>query len=130
VILEALAAAARTLCPGAAAALVDWEGPEIARLRAFGIVHGALLRDLVSVSSAANGQAGRPTSPGPGAVTSPCRIGTSASTARWATRPRNVVSGAGRDRIADSLTPSIRTRRCRSPDRRPPHQPHHRLGDP
>jgi hypothetical protein len=54
VVLEALAAAARTLCPGAAAALVDWEGPEVARLRAFGIVHGALLRDLVSVSSASN----------------------------------------------------------------------------
>jgi hypothetical protein len=58
VILEALAAAARNLCPGAAAALVHWEGPEIARLRAFGIVHGALLRDLVSVTSAANDHAG------------------------------------------------------------------------
>jgi hypothetical protein len=57
-VLEALAAAARNLCPGAAAALVDWEGPEIARLRAFGIVHGALLGDLGSVSSAASGQAG------------------------------------------------------------------------
>jgi len=48
-ILEALSAAARTLCPGAAEALVDWDGPEIARLRAFGIVHGALLRELSSV---------------------------------------------------------------------------------
>lgn len=42
--LTALAAAARPLCPGAAAALIDWEGDEVARLRAFGIVHGALLR--------------------------------------------------------------------------------------
>ena len=39
----------RGLCPGAAAALVDWAGPEIVRLRAFGIVHGALLRELTSV---------------------------------------------------------------------------------
>ncbi len=45
-ILDALATAARDLCPGAAAALADWEGPEVARLRAFGIVHVALLRDL------------------------------------------------------------------------------------
>ena len=44
--LQAMAAAARDLCPGAAAALVDWNGSEIARLRAFGIVHGVLLRDL------------------------------------------------------------------------------------
>lgn len=44
VILEELAVAAQASCPGAAAALVDWNGPEIARLRAFGIVHGALLR--------------------------------------------------------------------------------------
>lgn len=44
--LHTMAAAARDLCPGAAAALVDWDGSEIARLRAFGIVHGVLLRDL------------------------------------------------------------------------------------
>lgn len=44
-VLDALAAAARDLCPGAAAALADWEGSEVARLRAFGIVHGVLLRD-------------------------------------------------------------------------------------
>ena len=43
-ILWELAVAAAATCPGAAAALVDWNGPEIARLRAFGIVHGALLR--------------------------------------------------------------------------------------
>ena len=44
--LQAMAAATRDLCPGAAAALVDWDGSEIARLRAFGIVHGVVLRDL------------------------------------------------------------------------------------
>lgn len=44
--LEALAAATRDLCPGAAAALVDWNGSEIARLRAFGIVHGVVLGEL------------------------------------------------------------------------------------
>lgn len=44
--LHTMEAAARDLCPGAAAALVDWNGSEIARLRAFGIVHGVLLRDL------------------------------------------------------------------------------------
>ena len=46
--LEAMAAATRDLCPGAAAALVDWGGSEIARLRAFGIVHGVVLRDLLA----------------------------------------------------------------------------------
>lgn len=44
VIIEELAVAAHASCPGAAAALDDWNGPEIARLRAFGIVHGLLLR--------------------------------------------------------------------------------------
>ncbi len=44
--LQAMASAAWDLSPGAAAALVDWNGSEIARLRAFGIVHGVLLRDL------------------------------------------------------------------------------------
>ena len=34
--------------PGAAEALVDWGGSEIARLRAFGIVHGVVVRDLGS----------------------------------------------------------------------------------
>ena len=43
-VLEAMSAAAQEVCPGAAAALVDWNGSEIARLRAFGIVHGAVLR--------------------------------------------------------------------------------------
>jgi hypothetical protein len=45
-ILCAMAGAARRVRPGAAAALVDWEGSEVARLRAFGIVHGVVLRDL------------------------------------------------------------------------------------
>jgi hypothetical protein len=44
--LRVMEAAARELCPGAAAALIDWKGSEVARLRAFGIVHGVLLRDL------------------------------------------------------------------------------------
>lgn len=44
--LRVMETAARELCPGAAAALIDWNGSEVARLRAFGIVHGVLLRDL------------------------------------------------------------------------------------
>ncbi len=44
--LQAMAAAARGLTPGAADALIDWTGSEIARLRAFSVVHGVLLRDL------------------------------------------------------------------------------------
>jgi hypothetical protein len=47
--LEALARAAREASAGSAAALVDWDGSEIARLRAFGIVHGVVLRDLSPV---------------------------------------------------------------------------------
>lgn len=46
--LELMASAARPCAPGAAAALNDWDGSEIARLRAFGIVHGALLRELTA----------------------------------------------------------------------------------
>lgn len=44
-LLGELSAASRTVCPGAAGALIDWNGTEIARLRAFGIVAGALLRE-------------------------------------------------------------------------------------
>ncbi len=44
--LCAMSAATGHLSPGAAAALVDWDGSEPARLRAFGIVHGVVLRDL------------------------------------------------------------------------------------
>lgn len=51
-VLEAMAVAARDLNPGATAALVDWGGSEIARLRAFGIVHGMLLRELPSAAQA------------------------------------------------------------------------------
>lgn len=46
--LEAMASATRERCPGAAAALVDWDATEIFRLRAFGIVHGVVLRELTS----------------------------------------------------------------------------------
>jgi hypothetical protein len=46
VTLRAMAAATCHLCPGAAAALVDRAGSEVARLRAFGIVHGVVLRSL------------------------------------------------------------------------------------
>ena len=51
--LEALARAAGEASPGSAAALVDWDGSEIARLRAFGIVHGVVLRDLSPVQQSA-----------------------------------------------------------------------------
>jgi len=44
--LCAMSAATGHLSPGAAAALVDWDGSEAARLRAFGVVHGVVLRDL------------------------------------------------------------------------------------
>lgn len=42
--LHAVAAAARDQSPGAAQALLDWQGAEVARLRAFGILAGAVLR--------------------------------------------------------------------------------------
>ena len=41
--LHALHDAARWSAPGAAAALVDWDGPETVRLRAFGVLHGVVL---------------------------------------------------------------------------------------
>ena len=44
--LYALAHATGHLAPGATAALVDWAGSEVARQRAFGIVHGVALHDL------------------------------------------------------------------------------------
>lgn len=49
--LGIISAAARSLCPGAAAALVDWDGPEVTRLRAFGIVHRTLARESASVQA-------------------------------------------------------------------------------
>ena len=45
-VLELMAAAVHRTNPGAAAALVDWKGAEIARLRAFGMVHGVVVADL------------------------------------------------------------------------------------
>jgi hypothetical protein len=45
-VLERLSVAALQRSPGAAAALVDWRGSEIARLRAFGVVHGVVLAAL------------------------------------------------------------------------------------
>ncbi|MGY4542224.1 hypothetical protein ACVWY0_002137 [Arthrobacter sp. UYNi723] len=44
--LQLMASAVQAFAPGAAAALNDWDGSEIARLRAFGIVHGVLVREL------------------------------------------------------------------------------------
>lgn len=43
--LEVLAAAIRSTNPGVADALVDWDGTEVARLRAFGIAHGILRQE-------------------------------------------------------------------------------------
>jgi hypothetical protein len=43
---HALSDAARLHAPGAADALVDWEGAEAARLRAFGVLHGVVLHVL------------------------------------------------------------------------------------
>ncbi|RYP87046.1 hypothetical protein EKO23_07155 [Nocardioides guangzhouensis] len=45
-VLAAMAALAERSSPGAAAALVDWDGAEVARLRAFGLVHGVVLAVL------------------------------------------------------------------------------------
>lgn len=50
--LHQVAAAAVPFMPGAAAALDDWDGPEVARLRAFGMVHGVLLRALDAAAQA------------------------------------------------------------------------------
>ena len=41
--LEAVADTARWVAPGAAAALTDWAGTEVFRLRAFGVLHGVVL---------------------------------------------------------------------------------------
>ncbi|MET1058783.1 MAG: hypothetical protein ABWX84_04270 [Nocardioides sp.] len=45
-LLRHLSGAVRSVTPGAAAALVDWNGAEVARQRAFGVVHGVVLADL------------------------------------------------------------------------------------
>jgi hypothetical protein len=44
--LEVLAEATAGLAPGAAAALTDRTGSEVARLRAFGLLHGLVLHAL------------------------------------------------------------------------------------
>jgi hypothetical protein len=44
--LEAVADSTRRLAPGAASALVDWDGTETARLHAYGILHGVVLNVL------------------------------------------------------------------------------------
>ncbi len=44
--LHAVADVTRWLAPGAASALVDWDGPEVVRLRAYGVLHGVVLRAL------------------------------------------------------------------------------------
>ena len=45
-VLEAMADVAAPTAPGAAAALVDWDGSEASRLRAFGLLHSHLLEAL------------------------------------------------------------------------------------
>ena len=45
-VLTAIAAALWERSPGAAAALVDWCGPEVARQRAFGTAYGVVLHVL------------------------------------------------------------------------------------
>ena len=47
--LDALSGSVRALQPGAAAALVDWEGSEIARERAFAVIRHAAVRADASV---------------------------------------------------------------------------------
>ncbi len=44
-VLEAMASLARSSAPGASAALVDWDGAEVVRLRAFDHVVRAILGD-------------------------------------------------------------------------------------
>lgn len=44
--LEQLAQAVRPFAPGAAAALLDWTGTEIARLRAYAVAHAVLRERL------------------------------------------------------------------------------------
>ena len=44
--LETLSSHAASTHPGAAAALVDWNGSEVSRLRAYSVVVGVLQRDL------------------------------------------------------------------------------------
>lgn len=50
--LQAMADAARVVAPGAADALVDWEGSEAMRVRAFSVLHGVVLHVLGSEDQA------------------------------------------------------------------------------
>jgi hypothetical protein len=45
--LHEVAEAARWVAPGASAALVDWDGTETARLRAFGVLHGVAVSTMM-----------------------------------------------------------------------------------
>lgn len=45
--LEELAQKVRDVAPGAAAALVDWAGSEVARLRAYGVAREAMRQRVV-----------------------------------------------------------------------------------
>lgn len=47
-----MAEASRPLASGAAAALESWDGAEVVRLRAFGIIHGVLIRELATPAQA------------------------------------------------------------------------------
>ncbi len=51
-VLEAMARLARTYAPGASAALIDWSGPEVVRLRAFVLVARAISRHLPEFDAA------------------------------------------------------------------------------
>jgi len=45
-VLEALANVVRPVAPGIAEALIDWDGSEVARLRAFGLAHRSFRHEL------------------------------------------------------------------------------------
>lgn len=45
-VLHAMSEIAAPMAPGAAAAVVDWHGAEVARLRAFGLIHGLIVERL------------------------------------------------------------------------------------
>lgn len=48
--LHTLASAASQIAPGASQALTDWDGSEIARLRAYGTIARVLVRDTSTVA--------------------------------------------------------------------------------
>jgi hypothetical protein len=51
-VLHAMSEVAASVAPGAAAAIVDWPGAEVARLRAFGRLHGLIIERLGEVEHA------------------------------------------------------------------------------